>query len=153
MKRTTLALIAIGVIASFGLAACSEGGDGGDAAGGSSSSESEIRTVEIQTLDSLAFDPSEIRVEVGESVRFVISNQGTVEHEFLIGDEATQEEHEVEMGSSPMAGMDDMTTLVKVAPGEVKELTRTFEEAGTLLYGCHVPGHYAGGMVGTIIAS
>lgn len=162
MKGTTIAQVAIGVIASVVLAACSSGGDEADADGGSSSSEAGIRTVEIQTLDSLSFDPSEIRVGAGETVRFVISNQGTVEHEFLIGDESDQEEHEAEMNgggstaSSPMAGMGgtgEMATLVRVAPGEVKELTRTFEKAGTLLYACHVPGHYAGGMIGSITVS
>ena len=157
MKRTTIALIAVGVIASAVLAACSNGGDGGDADGGSGSNGGETRTVEIQTLDALSFDPSEVRAEVGETVRFVISNQGTVEHEFLIGDAATQEEHETEMSAGAASPMDHgesaETPLVRVAPGETKELTWTFEEAGTLQYGCHVPGHYAGGMIGSIIVS
>lgn len=34
--------------------------------------------------------------------------------------------------------------------GESDGLTMTFEASGTLLYGCHQPGHYEGGMVGTI---
>ena len=39
---------------------------------------------------------------------------------------------------------------VEVAPGETATLVYTFDEPGELLYGCHVPGHYAAGMVGTI---
>lgn len=35
-------------------------------------------------------------------------------------------------------------------PGETQEVTVTFDRAGTILYGCHVPGHYAAGMVGTL---
>lgn len=163
MKRNTIALIAMSVIASIVLVACSNGGDGGDAESGSGASKGEARTVEIQMLDSLAFDPAEIRVQVGETVRFVIANEGTVEHEFLIGDEAIQAEHEAEMNAgatstaTPMEGMEHEesadTPLVTVAPGDVEELTRTFEEGGTFLYACHVPGHYAGGMVGTIAVS
>jgi uncharacterized cupredoxin-like copper-binding protein len=44
----------------------------------------------------------------------------------------------------------DMGNAVKVGPGETAELTWRFDETGTLLYGCHEPGHYEGGMVGTI---
>jgi uncharacterized cupredoxin-like copper-binding protein len=37
-----------------------------------------------------------------------------------------------------------------VAPGETEEITWTFTDAGGTLYGCHEPGHYEGGMVGSI---
>ena len=36
--------------------------------------------------------------------------------------------------------------IVAVAPAETKELTFTFAEPGATLAGCHVAGHYAGGM-------
>lgn len=35
-------------------------------------------------------------------------------------------------------------------PGETKELMHRFETAGASLAGCHVAGHYAGGMKATI---
>ena len=35
---------------------------------------------------------------------------------------------------------------IGLRPGETKELTYTFAEAGMTLAGCHVPGHYDGGM-------
>jgi uncharacterized cupredoxin-like copper-binding protein len=35
---------------------------------------------------------------------------------------------------------------IAVKPGETKELIYTFEEAGQSLAGCHVAGHYGGGM-------
>ncbi len=35
---------------------------------------------------------------------------------------------------------------IAVKPGETKELTYTFAEAGEALAGCHVIGHYGGGM-------
>jgi uncharacterized cupredoxin-like copper-binding protein len=40
---------------------------------------------------------------------------------------------------------------VAVGPGETAELTYTFHEAGELIMGCHVAGHYLAGMRGTII--
>ena len=35
-------------------------------------------------------------------------------------------------------------------PGESKGLEHTFATAGSVLIGCHEPGHYAGGMVATV---
>ena len=37
-----------------------------------------------------------------------------------------------------------------VEPGESALLTWRFTESGEVLFGCHEPGHYEGGMVGTI---
>jgi uncharacterized cupredoxin-like copper-binding protein len=46
-----------------------------------------------------------------------------------------------------MGGMGhDEVNGIAVDPGETKELTFTFAEPGETLAGCHVAGHYAGGM-------
>lgn len=37
-----------------------------------------------------------------------------------------------------------------MAVGKEAALTRTFTEAGTLVIGCHQPGHYAAGMKATL---
>ena len=42
---------------------------------------------------------------------------------------------------------------MSLAPGETKELTWRFSEAGEVLFACHVDGHYDGGMVGTVSVS
>jgi uncharacterized cupredoxin-like copper-binding protein len=42
---------------------------------------------------------------------------------------------------------------IAVRPGETKELTYTFAQAGGTLAGCHVAGHYAGGMKAAITVS
>ena len=83
-------------------------------------------------------------VPAGEPVTFVVTNTGSIDHEFFLGDEAAQAEHEQEMQAGGMAHDEPMG--IGVEPGETKELTVTFPEAGTILAGCHVAGHYAGGM-------
>ena len=114
------------------------------------------RTIEIDANDSLEFDPEAIEVEVGETVTFVVSNTGKAVHEFVLGNETYQEEHEEEMsgegGGEDHGGMDmdDDSNAISVAPGATEEITWTFDEAGEVLYGCHEPGHYEGGMVGAI---
>jgi len=45
----------------------------------------------------ITFDPAQITVTEGETVAFVVTNTGQAPHEFVIGDEAVQQEHEAEM--------------------------------------------------------
>ncbi len=105
--------------------------------------------VEIAATDDFAFDPAELTFTPGETITFRIVNQGSLVHDFTLGDQATQDEHEAEMAE--MNGMvHDQPNVVTVPAGETMELTWTFTEAGTVLIGCHQPGHYAGGMKGQI---
>lgn len=106
------------------------------------------RSVRIQALDSLEFSPSTVDVDAGETVTFVVTNEGQTDHEFTLGDEDFQEAHEQEMDMDSMN--EDDAYSFQLAPGETKKLTWTFAKSGKVLYGCHEPGHYEGGMVGTI---
>ncbi len=109
------------------------------------------RTVTIQAGDDLRFSPDAITVRSGETVAFVVTNAGALPHEFVIGDEAVQAGHETEMETSDDA-MDEMTNpiAISIAPGETRTLVYRFDRPGTLIYGCHVPGHYDAGMKGVI---
>lgn len=109
------------------------------------------RVIEIEALDSFAFDPDEITVEAGETVTFRVTNTGAIPHDFTLGDEPMQDEHEAEMAE--MGGemeMHDEPNLLALAPGETKELTWHFTEPGEILIGCHQIGHYAAGMKATV---
>jgi uncharacterized cupredoxin-like copper-binding protein len=90
------------------------------------------------------FDPAEVEVARGETVRFVFTNEGSVPHDAVIGDQEAQREHAEEMAEGEMhhTGGDALT----LEPGESGELTYTFEEAGSVEIGCHQPGHYEAGM-------
>lgn len=107
------------------------------------------RVIEIWTTNELAFEPSDISVGAGETVTFRLINEGSTDHDFTLGDQQTQEEHEAEMGG--MGGMDHGEPNVILVPaGETAELTWRFGESGTVLIGCHQPGHYDGGMTGQV---
>ena len=148
----------ISLVAAFGalvlLAAC--GGEGEDPAPDDQGPADGIRAVEVVALDELSFEPGAIEVEAGETVRFVVTNAGSAVHDFYVGTEDEQMTHETEMGDTGM-GMDheadpeaDALTL---EAGETDELTVVFDEPGTVLFACHQPGHYDGGMIGTITVS
>jgi len=162
--NTSRRFVTVGLALALGglLSACAGGGNGEGAAhagghedgeasveaavtGQPASAEDADRVITVETLDSLAFDPETIEVAAGETVTFVVTNPGKATHEFVLGNEAYQEEHGAEMGEGEHG-----EGAVEVEPGETKRLTWTFDEAGETLIGCHEPGHYEGGMVGTI---
>lgn len=140
--RLAVAALAIGALT---LAAC---GDDDTTAGTASSP----RTVDVDMRD-IEFSPDQVDVQAGETVRFVFHNKGAVTHDAFIGDEAAQEDHEMEMremgGMGDDEGGHDPTGDeggITVMPGETGEITHTFAEGDDLLIGCHEAGHYDAGM-------
>ncbi|HEX6230724.1 MAG TPA: plastocyanin/azurin family copper-binding protein [Actinomycetota bacterium] len=136
-------IVAFGVsLLAWPLAAC---GDGDDAGGEG--------TIEISAFDDLRFEPSSVTVQAGEPVTFVVTNEGETVHEFVLGPEHVQMAHEEasEMGMEH-GGMDveGQLAALEIEPGQTEEVTVTFDESGEMPFGCHEPGHYAGGMVGTV---
>ena len=117
----------------------------GMALGGCAASPSE-RTVEI-TVHHSRFSVDELRVRPGETVRFVLRNTDPIPHELIVGDQSVQDVHKV--GTEPHHG--DRPGEVSVAPGATAVTTYRFgSSGGRLLFGCHLPGHWAYGMRGTI---
>jgi len=111
------------------------------------------RVIAIKMLDQLKFDPASIEVKVGETITFMVINTGTVEHDFTLGDEETQAGHEAAMAGG-MAGMGhDEPNQLTLKPGTEGELTWHFPKAMSVLYGCHVIGHYDAGMVGSVVVA
>lgn len=111
------------------------------------------RVVEITANDDFSFDPDEITVSVGEVITFRVVNSGALIHDFTLGDEATQQEHEAEMAEMAESGetmRHDEPNAMSIDPGETNELTWHFTETGSVLIGCHEVGHYGSGMKATI---
>jgi uncharacterized cupredoxin-like copper-binding protein len=107
------------------------------------------RQVTVVASDQLRFDPETIDVAPGQAITFTVRNEGQTDHEFVLGDSAYQEQHEQDMAEGGHH-MDEVENAVSVGPGERAEITWRFDEEGEVLYGCHEPGHYEGGMVGSI---
>ncbi len=111
------------------------------------------RVIEIDANDNLTFDASEITVSAAETITFRITNTGNITHDFTLGDQEAQDEHEAEMSEMMENGetmSHDEPNAAVLGAGETKELTWRFSEAGTVLIGCHQPGHYAAGMTGAV---
>lgn len=162
MKRALIAaLVVLGLMAACGSATDDGHGDSGhgessdtmehegSVPGAPGDASDADRKVKVIASDDFRFDPASLRVSPGEVVTFVVRNKGDIDHEFVLGDEAYQDMHEEDMAEGGH-GTSDTDNAVTVGPGETAELTWRFDEEGEVLYGCHEPGHYEGGMVGTI---
>ncbi|HET8998809.1 MAG TPA: heavy metal translocating P-type ATPase [bacterium] len=109
------------------------------------------RTIAVKATDGLRFVPGTITVRADETVAFVVTNTGRLPHEFVIGTAAIQDTHEREMASGMHMTMGDEAAFSLDLPvGQTRTLVYRFRTPGVLLYSCHVLGHYAGGMRGTI---
>lgn len=150
MHPRRLALISMVALV---VAACSSGGGSPSAAVSPPPPESpaagsaETR-IEVTLTDALRMEPAEMTVKAGQPVTFVVTNSGAIDHEFYLGGEAAQAEQETMMQSGEM--VHDTAEGISLKAGETKELTYTFTTPGQTLAGCHVAGHYAGGMKATI---
>ncbi len=102
-------------------------------------------TIEVKLSDDLRMDPAAISVKAGQPVHFVVTNTGTMNHEFFLGDPAAQMQHgQAMMGSTGM--MHDEPSGIGIEPGMMKTLDHTFAAPGTYEAGCHVNDHYGAGM-------
>ena len=149
VHRVPLLLVAATVL----LVACSTGSGAttGPAAPGSSapSASTAATRIEVDLTDGLRIEPTRMTVPAGVPVTFVVTNRGATDHEFYLGDEEAQLAHAKDMAEMGGMGHDEPEGIA-VKPGETKELTYTFAEPGETLAGCHVAGHYGGGMSAAI---
>lgn len=100
--------------------------------------------VNVVMSDAMRFAPDPITVRAGEEVTFVVRNDGVIVHEFFVGTEEEQIDHAAEMAAGGMSHGHDNALSLKA--GETGTLTMTFAQTGSLLIGCHEPGHYEAGM-------
>ena len=128
------------LVIALALAAC--------APSGGASADGDVRSIEVSMSDELRFEPADFTVSAGETIRFEVTNDGQAVHEFLIGDEAVQDEFAEEMAED--GGHHETDAGVTVQPGETESFEYIFDVAGELLAGCHEPGHYEAGMVASI---
>ncbi len=170
MKKTILILV-IGALPTFALA-------GGDHPGGHAKSETHQhessspmggmsmdkhdavdvgrpgkadnvdRTIEVSMKDSMRFNPEQIDVKAGETVRFVVTNDGKIPHEMVIGTVEEMKEHAVMMRANPTMKHSE-PNMITLAPGQHAELIWQFGKSGSAVdFACLVPGHLEAGMKG-----
>jgi uncharacterized cupredoxin-like copper-binding protein len=97
----------------------------------------------------MLYFPNSIDVKKNEQVRFVITNTGAVQHEFVLASKADNEKHAVLMQKYPDMEHDDPNGKT-LQPKQKTELLWKFNKAGSFEFACLIPGHREAGMLGTV---
>ena len=111
------------------------------------------RSIALRMDDQMRFTPSQIEVQAGETVRFVIHNAGQATHEMVLGSDEEIRLHAqaMQQGAGHEAGHSHGSgAAITVAPGQKGELVVRFAQAQKLQMACLIPGHYEAGMRGTV---
>ncbi len=104
------------------------------------------RTV-VLTMYHTHFLPAVVRVKPGTTVRFVLRNTDPIDHEFIVGDDAVHRRHRVGRDQHHHG---EVPGEISVPAGTVASTSFRFDRPGRFAYACHLPGHEAYGMVGTV---
>jgi uncharacterized cupredoxin-like copper-binding protein len=107
------------------------------------------RTVRIGMADTMRYSPADLTIKQGETIRFLVRNNGKVMHELVIGTMKDLKEHAELMKKHPTMEHDE-PYMAHVAPGRTEAIVWQFTRAGEFHFGCLVPGHFEAGMVGRI---
>jgi len=141
MLRLTSRLLTLAFVLTFTLAACS-------GAAASSTTSTDPKTVTL-TMNEFQFQPAEITVNVGQPVKLVLKNNGTVLHDFVSTDAMV----EVMAEHGAMHDMGGMETAMHAAIEAGQQSTLEFKatQAGTYTFYCTIAGHKEAGMTGKLI--
>ena len=130
------------------------------------------KVITVKMFDNY-YEPNEIIVKKGETIKFVVKNMGELVHELNI---ATKEmhmkhqpemlkmvEHEIlladridrnkmkEMAKKDHAMSHKHANSVLLEPNDTGEIIWKFSTSAELEIACNVPGHYEAGMVAKIV--
>ena len=129
------------------------------------------RVIEIKMYDNY-YEPNEINIKKGETIRFIVHNYGELVHEFNIATKEMHINHQPEMMKmvenqilladkidkkkmKEMAKKDHSmghshSNSVLLEPNQSGELIWKFSADTNLEAACNLPGHYQSGMIANI---
>jgi uncharacterized cupredoxin-like copper-binding protein len=104
------------------------------------------------TVNEFGIESSVTSFEVGVPYHFVVTNEGSVNHEIMIMPPLITPTDQTGMGMD-MGTLDEMALAMipaeDLTPGATKSFDLTFAKPaaeGTLEFACHTPGHYEANM-------
>ena len=97
----------------------------------------------------MLFIPDRLEIKRGEQVRFILTNTGLLEHEFILASTEDNLKHAEDMKARPHMAHDDPNGR-RVAPSKRSEIVWKFTKAGTFEYSCLIPDHRDYGMIGRV---
>lgn len=131
LNKRLLAVLAVGVLSLFVLAACG-GGGGGTSSNGSGGSSGDSGVIRVELGPGFVFNPDRIEVKAGQEVTLELDNVDSIIH--------NMELQEFDINQDVEAGEKATVTFTPNEPGEYQFI-------------CNIPGHTEGGMVGTLVVT
>lgn len=156
INRTAIVLTALILSAAAAVAGAGPSGhshDEGFSAGVPGDPKKPARIVQVTMGEAdgkMIFIPEKIEVKKGEQVKFVLRNNGELEHEFILGTTADNLKHGEAMMKNPDMEHDDPNGK-RLAPKKADQIVWKFTKAGEFEYACLIPGHREAGMIGTVV--
>lgn len=146
MRPISVVAVLVTLAAATGVEAT---GPGDAPYGRAGKASSGTRIINVSMNDAMRFEPPEIRVRTGDTVRIVVTNKGRLRHEFVLGTMDELREHAEMMRKFGMEHHEPH--MATVAPGGKATIVWQFTKPGTFHYACLEPGHLEAGMVGKVI--
>jgi uncharacterized cupredoxin-like copper-binding protein len=149
MKTCVRLLSGVLFAAGFAGAAAAHGPEVHSSVGAPGSPDKVTRSIAVTMTDEMRFIPASIAVKRGETVRFVVKNDGIEPHEFMLGEISALQDHAAVMRQHPTM-VHDEPNAITVLPAQTGELVWHFTTAGRVDFACLIPGHFEKGMKGDI---
>lgn len=156
LDRTGIALVATVLFSAAAWAGAGPKGHSHDeafSAGVPGDPKKPARIVQITMGEAdgkMIFTPDKIQVKKGEQVKFMLRNNGELDHEFILATTAENLKHGEEMKKNPDMEHDDPNGK-RLAPKKTDEIVWKFTKAGEFEYSCLIPGHREAGMIGSVV--
>lgn len=109
-----------------------------------------IQVVMREGDGKMLFIPDRVEVKKGEQVKFVLRNNGDLDHEFVLATTEENLKHAEQMKKNPDMEHDDPNAR-RLNPKKSSDLVWRFTKAGQFEFGCLIPGHREAGMIGTVV--
>lgn len=126
---------------------------GGFSAGEPGNPKRPARVVQVTMRESdgrMVYVPERVEVKRGEQIRFVLRNNGALEHEFVLATREDNLKHAEAMKNNPEMEHDDPNAK-RLQPSKSGEVVWRFTKSGEFEYGCLIPGHREAGMIGMVV--
>ena len=109
-----------------------------------------VRVTMGESDGKMLFIPARLEVKKGEQVKFVLQNDGELDHEFVLASTVDNLKHAEAMQKTPDMAHEEPNGK-QLAPKKTTDIVWKFIKAGKFEYSCLIPGHREAGMVGTIV--
>ena len=110
------------------------------------------RTIKVTMSETddgeMIYTPKDVDIKKGETIRFMVTNKGELEHEFILDTVERNAMHKEAM--SQQMESHQSPNAITLEPGKKGEIIWTFGNPGTFEVACLIPGHYESGMFGKV---